>query len=412
MLRRMLPLLILAFGVVAFLWLRATRPETVSVTPEERSWRVETLAVALDTHAPVLPLFGEVIAPDMVTVTAPLAGRIAERPVREGQRVARGDLLVALDEADVRPPLEQAEAELADRQAQVENERVRHLSDRDTLIRERELLDNARRQLERTRSLVGRNLASESDLDVVRNDLARAQVTVAARERSIAEHPARLKSLQAGLASARAVLNAAERDAERSRVTAPFDGIVTRLAVAPGDQVAARTALLSIYPENGLELRARLPHRYQGELIDAMTRGERLEATSDDGARFVLEGLAGESDPTGTEAILRLNNGGVGLRAGSMVAVLLSRPAVPRSVAIPFSALYGKDVLYLLDESGRMERVVVTHHGEVLRIGGDSWALVSGASLDEGERVITTHLPNAIQGLRVETIDAGDEERP
>ncbi len=412
MLRRLLPLLILALGVVAFLWLRATRPETASVTPEERSWRVETLAVALDAHAPVLPLFGEVIAPDMLTVTAPLAGRIAERPVREGQRVARGELLVALDEADVRPPLEQAEAEVADRQAQVENERVRHESDRDTLVRERELLDNAGRQLERTRSLVGRNLASQADLDAARNDLARVRVTVAARERAIAEHPARLQSLQAGLARAKAALDAARRDAERSRVTAPFDGIVTRIAVAPGDQVTARAALLSFYPENGLELRARLPQRHQAELIDALARGERLEATSDDGARFVLDGLAGESDPAGTEAIFGLEAGGAGLRPGSLVAVSLSRPAVPDSLAVPYSALYGKDVLYLMDESGRMQRRAVTYHGEVLRDDGDRWALVGGESLGEGGRVITTHLPNAIQGLRVETDDAGDEGRP
>lgn len=412
MLRRLLPLLILALGVAAFLWLRATRPESPSVIPEERSWRVETLVAAPGRHAPVLPLYGEVTAPEMLTVTAPLAGRIAERPVREGQKVARGELLVALDEADVRPPLAQAEAEVADRRAQISSERVRHDSDLTTLDRERELLETARRQLERTRSLVGRNLASQSDLDAARNELARVRVTVAARERAIAEHPARLEGLEAGLARASAVLAAARRDAERSRVEAPFDGIVTRIRVAPGDQVAARGELLSVYPEEGLELRARIPQRHQAELLDALAGNERLEATGEGGARFALVGLAGESDPAGTEAIFRLEAGGAGLRPGSLLAVSLARPPVPDSVAVPDSALYGNDALYLMDEEGRMRRLSVTRHGEVLRDDGERWALASGEALAEGDRVITTHLPNALQGLRVETADADDEGRP
>lgn len=411
MLRRLLPLVILALGVAAFLWLRATRPESPAVTPEERRWRVETLVVALEAQAPVLPLYGEIVAPDLLTVTAPLAGRIAERPVREGQRVAEGERLVALDDADLVPPLERAEAEVADREAQVENERVRHESDREALARERELADNARRQLERTRSLRARNLASQSDLDTSRNELARARVTVAARERAIAEHPARLRSLEAGLARARAALTEARRDAARSRVEAPFDGIVTRIMVAPGDQVAARSELLSVYPVAGLELRARVPQRHQEELLAALARGERPVATDDHGTRFVLEGLAGEGDPAGTEAIFRLADGGERLRPGSMVAVALERPAVPESLAVPYSALYGDDALYLMDEEHRMRRLSITRHGDVIR-DDERWALVSGQTLADGERVIVTHLPNAMQGLLVEPVEAPAEAPP
>lgn len=380
------------------------------MTPEERRWRVETLAATLSPQAPVLPLYGEITAPDLLTVTAPLAGRIAERPVREGQRVAEGERLVALDDADVMPPLRQAEAEVADREAQVENERVRHASDLEAVARERELVANARRQLERTRSLRTRNLAAASDLDAARNELARARVTLAARERAIAEHPARLRGLEAGLERARATLAAARRDAERSRVEAPFDGIVTRLRVAPGDQVAARSELLSVYPERGLELRAHIPGRHQEELLAALAREQRLVASDGQGARFVLEGLAGEGDPAGTEAIFRLEAGGERLRPGSHVAVSLARPAVPQSLAVPYSALYGNDALYRMSEANRMQRLAVTLHGEVLR-DGERWALVSGEALVDGDRVIVTHLPNAMQGLLVESERQAGAER-
>ncbi|WP_444677097.1 hypothetical protein [Halomonas sp. E19] len=78
--------------------------------------------------------------------------------------------------------------------------------------------------------------------------MARARLTVATREGAIAEHPARLQSLEARLARAEAVREAAQRDVLRSRVEAPFEGIVTGVRVAPGDQVGARAALLSLYP--------------------------------------------------------------------------------------------------------------------------------------------------------------------
>ncbi|MFY0990326.1 efflux RND transporter periplasmic adaptor subunit [Halomonas sp. C05BenzN] len=409
MFKRMLPLAILALGVAVFVLLRATRPEPDSVAPSERSWRVETLAISLAERQPTLPLFGEVVSPSLTVVVAPVAARVAERPVRDGQRVTRGALLVALDDADVLPLVAQAEADVADFEAQLEAERIRHDNDRRALVRERELLENARRQLERNESLVTRNLASRADVDAARDALTGAQLTVTAREGSLAEHPARLARLEAGLARAMAALAIARRDAERSRVTAPFDGVVTRLQVAPGDQVAARAALLSVYPLDDLELRARLPRRYQRELLAALDAGQRLEARDDNGNRFTLVGLAGEGDPSGTEAILRLAGEAGDLRPGSLVPIVLERPAVGESLAVPYSALYGDDTLYLIDDEQRMQRIRVTRHGEVTGPGGEPWLLVSGEALAPGRRVVVTHLPNAIEGLRLEDAGHGEE---
>ncbi|MCE9665969.1 hypothetical protein LY622_21295 [Halomonas sp. M5N1S17] len=226
--KRLLPVLILAIGVAGFLVLRLTRPEPVEAVAQERSWRVESVVVAYGEHVPVLPLFGEVVSQDRVSLVAPMPARVAERPGQERQGVAAGTLLVALDEADTLPPLRQAEAEVADIEAQVANERIRHDNDREALARERDIVANAQRQMERTRSLVERNLASPSDLDNA------SDLTVATREGAIAEHQARLQSLQARLARAQAVEQTARRDADRSWVVAPFDGVVTGIRVALG----------------------------------------------------------------------------------------------------------------------------------------------------------------------------------
>lgn len=412
--RRILPLIILAIGIGGFILLKMSRPEPESVSAEERAWLVEVMPVNPADHTPVLPLYGQVVAPEQVRMTSPVAGRIARLPVREGQRVARDELLVALDSADVQPQIDRAQADVNDLEAQVESEQVRFTNDRKALTSEQALLENARRQYERTQSLVGRNLASQEDLDAAADALARARLTVTARERAIAEHPSRLKSLNARLAKAESALATARLDADRASMTAPFAGVVTNLEVAPGDRVNQNAPLLSVYPVQGLELRATVPNRYHTELQSALEAGADLEAVSeDDRYRFALTRFAGTSDPSGTEAILSLQapaagTGNQGLRPGGLLPVMLQRPVAENSVAIPYSALYGSNSVYLMTEEHRMRRLNVERLGEVSAADGERFVLVSSPELKAGQSLITTHLPNAMGGLRVQLAGAGD----
>ena len=405
--RKLLPLLMIALGIAGFLLLKATRPEPAEVSATERSWLVQVQKVNPTRATPVLPLYGEVVAPDLQPITATLAGRIDRLPVREGQQVSEGDLLVALDSADIEPVLAQARAQVADLEAQVRSEQVRYRNDQQSLESEKAILDNARRQFERIQSLVERNLASRENLEAATDALARAELTVRTRERAIAEHPARLQSLEARLSQARASLSTAELDGERAVSTAPFDGMVTNLQVAAGDQVSRSQALLSIYPIQGLEVRARVPQMYLGELVDALAKGATLTATTEDsGQRFELVRFAGLSDPAGTEAVLELNGESGALRPGALQPLLLQRPARDNLIAIPFSALYGADSVYIMTDDNRMQRVTVQRVGEALSENGERRLLIASEHLKPGMRLITTHLPNAITGLKVKLADS------
>ncbi len=410
MLKRLLPLIILAVGVLVFIALKATRPEPAEVTATERSWRVEVQAIKPGSQVPVLPLYGEVLAPDQQTITATLAGRVAERPVSEGMSVKQGDLLLALDEADIGPALAQARAQVDDLDAQISSEQVRYRNDQAALKSEQAIVANARRQFERIESLVGRNLASRENLEAATDALARAELTVSTRQRAIQEHPARLQSLEAKLAQARANLAATERDVDRARVVAPFDGVVTGIEVAVGDQVSRNEPLLTVYPTRGLEVRARVPQVFQNELITALGQGQTLTAISDNGHEFVLARFAGLSDPAGTEAVLELQGEPGGLRPGALLPLTLERPARQQAVDVPFSALYGADSVYLMTEDGRMQRIEVERIGEARSENGERRLLIAGEQLTPGARLITTHLPNAVTGLKVEL--AGTDGEP
>ena len=79
----------------------------------------------------------------------------------------------------------------------------------------------------------------------------------------------------------------------------------------------------------------------------------------------------------------------------------VARPVRNDSVALPYSALYGNDTLYqVLD--GRLQRIQVQRVGETMNEQGERRVLVRSTELKAGMEVVTTHLPNAVQGLKVE----------
>ncbi|RHW21296.1 efflux RND transporter periplasmic adaptor subunit [Pseudomonas jilinensis] len=409
--KRLIPILIIIFGLAVFLLLRLTRDVPDPVAPQERSWRVDVVDIRPDTFQPSLTLYGQIESPLRFTVVAPLAGRIAELPVRDGQQVSAGELLVALDEADILPRLQQARADLADAEAQLASEASIHSNDRQALELEKRIQGNAQKALERMRQLVERQLAPHAELDNAEDVLERAALTVANRQRNIDSYPSRRAALQARLERARATLESMERDAQRSRFSAPFDGVVSQVQVAVGDQVNANAALLALYPLDGLELRATLPQTHSQAYIDALARGERLQARSletQPPLTLTLERIAGQADPRGVDAIFTLDQPTAALRVGNLLAISVSRPNQPDSVALPYSALYGNDTIYAVNDQ-RLQRIQVERLGETHGPDGERRVLLRSPQLQAGMRIVVTHLPNAMPGLKVDTGEAAVE---
>lgn len=406
--KRLVPVLIIAVGIALFIILRATRNEPEPVAVQERSWRVETLEVEPASLQPSLTLYGQLESPRRFTVVAPLAGRIAKLPVRDGEVVEEGTLLVALDDADIEPRLQQARAELSDAEAQLTSERSAYANDQQALKLEQRILANARRALERTEQLVERQVVSRADLEAASDALERAALTVATRERAIESFASREAALIARVERAQASLEATRRDVERSRFRAPFDGVVSQVQVAVGDQVASNTELMQFYPVEGMELRATLPQIYSQAFLQALAEGEELVAHTLDlqpPVSMTLQRIAGLAEARGVEAIFELDEPAPQLRLGTLLAVSVPRPTRDDSVALPYSALYGNDTVYQLVD-GRMARLQVERIGEILREDGSRWVLVRSEQLKPGMQLIVTHLPNAIDGLRVDPIDA------
>jgi len=402
----LLPILILAAGIGIFQLLRATRPVQEPPQVQERVWRVEAQTARLDHLAPELELYGRVETPALLRATAAAAAWVAEVRVRDGDRVRQGDVLLSLDERDFLHRIAQAEAEVADLRSQLASERNRVETDRLALVQEQRLLEIAEAAVARQERLKTQRVGAEQTLDEA--DQARTQraLAVSNREMSIADHPARLAALQARLERADARLDELRLEFERATIRAPHDGIITGVEVTTGDQVARGAVLVRLYAADSLEVRARIPAPFQDELLAALARGEALLATAQIGGETValeLDRLAGAADPSGVDGLFQVHGDPARLRLGQMLTLRLQRPPREAVLAVPFSAVYGSNRIYLI-EDGRLRGIDVEGLGGRIGANGEERLLVQSPALTDGARIAITHMPNAMDGLPVEVV--------
>jgi hypothetical protein len=116
-----------------------------------------------------------------------------------------------------------------------------------------------------------------------------------------------------------------------------------------------------------------------------------------------LDRLGGEAGQNsgGLDALFRITEGAQWLTPGRVLTLQMDLPPEEDVVALPFEALYGLDRIYRL-EDGRMTALTVERVGEQRNAAGQTHVLARSPELHAGDRVITTQLPNAITGLKVE----------
>ena len=119
--------------------------------------------------------------------------------MEEGQWVEPGQLLVQLDDSEVRLSYEQRQAELEDLEAQVASEQARFKNDRQALQVEQELVELSEKSLQRYEQLVERNVGSDLSRDEARQQARAQALSLLNRKLAVSDHPNRLQRLQAQL---------------------------------------------------------------------------------------------------------------------------------------------------------------------------------------------------------------------
>jgi multidrug efflux pump subunit AcrA (membrane-fusion protein) len=402
----LVPLAILGGALLIALLLIRTKPPVPAVEVREKAWLVSAERVEPGAWAPSLTLYGRIESLWSSQLAAGTAAEVLEVHVLEGDPVAAGQLLVSLDPREAQLVLAQRDAELREAEARIASEQTRHANDLRALPRERELLRLTEGEVARLSDLVKKQVGAQSQLDTARQAVARQAIAVSARAQAVEEHDARLAELEARRVRAEALRDQARLELERCRVTAPFQGRIAQVTVAPGRRVRVGDPLLEVYDTAALVVRAQLPNRHLPVVRRALTSGSELWVQGEiDGqpVRARLLQLTGQvaAATGGVEALFELEDGGELLQQGRFVRLDLQLPEQQGLVALPHEAIYSGDRVYRIDADSRMRPVPVTRVGEARTADGRSRVLVRSAALGSGDLVVATQLPNAIDGLLV-----------
>ncbi|MGO8796855.1 MAG: efflux RND transporter periplasmic adaptor subunit [Candidatus Sulfotelmatobacter sp.] len=215
---------------------------------------------------------------------APAPTTVKHLFIKEGDHVRQGQLLLQLDDADLRSQaaraqaqMKAAEADQADLSGGGTREEVLTLDAQ--LVKARNARDAAQRNLDALRRLQQEGAASAGEVKQAEDTLQRAQADATLLEQKQKDRYSQpeVARVQALGAEAQAAYDAAEDALRKSSVRAPFDGIVYALPVKQGAYVQTGDLLL----QEG-DLSKMLVRTFVDETdIGRLAAGQKIEVTWD-----------------------------------------------------------------------------------------------------------------------------------
>jgi multidrug resistance efflux pump len=281
-------------------------------------------------------------------------GRVVAVPVREGETVSAGAVLLRLDEQPARLQIQTARAAqeaaqvqvaLAKETAQVHPSRVAGQEALAAAARSR--VSAAREELRRKERLHDRGLIGKEERDSARDEVKALESMAQAEEKRLeglrAEDPdLRVKLATAEVARATALLAEAQYALEQCVVTAPAAGRVLRVRCGAGEVISPQAGVIVFAQERPRLVRAEV----EQELIHLVEVGQPTLVRDEMNPEWSWEGrvarisdwysdsppmprrMARFTDMPTVECVIALDPGHPPLRIGQRMTVLLGK-AVP-----------------------------------------------------------------------------------
>lgn len=298
-----------------------------TVIAEQRDWRPTLRAVS--TLAPV----------NGVTLATEVAGVVSKVEFRSGATAKKGALLIQIDDSSDRAELAGLEAELS----------------------------YARSNLERTQSLIERNLASKDGLDSAKTSLQRAEAAVGSKRAFIA----------------------------KKQIRAPFDGTLGIRNVNVGQFVTAGTMLVGLQDLGSLFADFSVPQQQ----IRSLATGQPVRVTVDafpgqafDGRITAIDSQVDDATHT-LRAQATIANTGRALRPGMYALVEVELPLMQDVVVVPKTAitysLYGDSVFVIHEEKAEDGSTMLKAKRTPVKLGFEhDQEVVVSSGVKAGDRVV------------------------
>ena len=366
---------VLLAAVAAAAGIIMSRPMPEQLTVSETTSAIRAMTVVKESLRLKIRSEGTVTPKTQTNVIPEIKGRVTwiSPNLVVGGYFQAGDLLVTIDAADYEARTGLAQAQLLRAEAELEHKRF---------------------ELQRLQTLIKDNLVSQSNLE----NAARAH-----------------KIAKANVIESKINLAQAERDLSRTKITAPFEGMVRSESIDIGQFVQQGAPIASIYASDAVEVRLPIVNAQLAYLDPAnLQRGELDPATAPmirltaryAGTSFVWRGqlarTEGEIDAQSRmiTAVARVRQDNQSpdvppLQVGAFVAAEIEGQYLDDIVRLPRAALRPNSQVLIIDGDNRLQFRAVN----VLRLENDFVLIDSG--LESGEVVNLSPIQTVVDGMRV-----------
>jgi multidrug efflux pump subunit AcrA (membrane-fusion protein) len=403
----LLPILVLSLAIGSFVFLIKNKKPNKAIVIDEKSWVVKVVKTPIQTLSPSIKLYGRIESPQTSNLVAALNAEIVNVSVLEGMIVKKNQLLISLDNSDSKLKLQQHQADLQEIKALIESEKNTHANNLKQLPLEKALLVFNQKDVQRSTKLKQQKVMSQANLDNSLQTVERQKISLNKQRLIIKNHQARLKQLTARRSKILAQIGLAKLELKRTKIVAPFAGIIAQVMTAKGERVNLGQKLIKIYNKSFLEVRTQIPKIYENTIYQALADSYNIEAKAiihNKKVNFQLNRISGEIKQAsgGVDALFKIIGKHTNLRIGQFVELQVKLPVENQVIVIPYEAIYGNNKIYKYID-GRMQMVFVTKIGEYMGdISGKPKLLIRSTKIKNNDQIIVTKLPNAIDGLKVE----------
>ncbi len=415
--KAVLPAILVVAAVAGAIVLVRTKPVVAPSDKVEQPWLVSVSAVTLADVQPTLRLFGEIVPGREVELRALVAGEVVAvgEAFVDGGVVAKGTMIIGIDAFDYQAKFDELSAQIGEARARLEEITAHRMSYQSALARDRELVKLHLRDVERMRSLSGQGTVSAKRMDTARMELTKQRKATEMRQSDLAAETAHVKQQKAVIQRLGVGLRRAERDLQRVRLTAPFDGYLADVQAQVGRRLNANDQVARLVDANRLEARLTLSDSQYGRLVsEGPLAGRPVQIIWRVGGKSFpyagrLDRIGARIDSTsgGVRVFARLDGADRNkprrnkprlsspLRPGAFVSITLPDQIYHQVARLPESALYHTNAVYVV-KGERLEKRAVQL---LARVGND--VLLRG-ELEDGDQVVTTRFAEIGPGQKVE----------
>lgn len=385
-------LAIVGFG----LWPRITKQRTMLADVKEESEKLPTVRVtkvAYMTGSTEIDLPADLQAEIETPVNARVEGYIVKRTVDIGYRVKKGQLLAELETPELDQQILQAKASISQGLAAVKQQEAQ-------LMQTKANLKLAEVTAGRWKKLTDEGVTSVQDTD---EKVAAFEV----RKAELAADEANISAANQNVAAAQANLHRLDEMKSFSKLTAPFDGVITYRNPDIGTLVSAganQKEVFRVADISKIRIFVNVPQAYVSAVRPGTPAVVHVEDLNKD-YRIGVGGITYSLDLTSRTmlAVLRVPNVDGPLMPGMFCRVRIMVPNPPSVLAIPADAVVSRNEGQMVALVGPDRRV---HYRKVIvaRDTGSKVEVTSGVSV--GDRLVLNPTDEIREGT---VVDIGDE---